>query len=311
VADSDGPRVLTADTFAERYSAVVRVLYRVLFLNLAVAIVKIVLGYMTGAVSILSDGFHSLTDSASNVVALVGVSIARRPPDEDHPYGHRKYETFASLGILVFLILVLVQVLGAAYDRLVSGGTPRVFPEGIGIMALTLIVNLFVVLYEEREARRLKSEVLRADARHTRSDVLTTGAVLGALLGVWFGYPLLDPLAAVVVAAFIGRAGWAIAQEASRILADEIVIAEGDVRSVVAAVPEVLGCHRVRTRGSADHVFMDLHVWLDAQTPLQSAHATSHIVKDLLMRRFPHVADVVIHIEPPPDQLPIHRPAEP
>lgn len=311
MADSDGPRVLTADTSAERYSAVVRVLYWVLFLNLTVAIVKIVLGYVTGAVSILSDGFHSLTDSASNVVALVGVSIARRPPDEDHPYGHRKYETFASLGILVFLILVLVQVLGAAYDRLVSGGAPRVFPEGIGIMALTLIVNLFVVAYEEREARRLKSEVLRADARHTRSDVLTTGAVLGALLGVWFGYPLLDPFAAMVVAAFIGRAGWAIAQEASRILADEIVIAESDVRSVVAAVPEVLGCHRVRTRGSADHVFMDLHVWLDAQTPLQSAHATSHIVKDLLMRRFPHVADVVIHIEPPPDQLPIHRQAEP
>jgi len=308
VADSDGPRVLTSEPSAERYSAVVRVLYRVLVLNLGVAIVKIVLGYFTGAVSILSDGFHSLTDGASNVVALVGVSIARRPPDADHPYGHRKYETFASLGILVFLILVLVQVLGAAYDRLVHGGAPKVFPEGIGIMAVTLIVNLFVVAYEEREARRLKSEVLRADSRHTRSDVLTTGAVLGALLGVWLGYPLLDPLAAVVVAVFIGRAGWAIAQEASRILADEIVIAEDDVRSVVAAVPAVLGCHQIRTRGSADHVFMDLHVWLDGQTSLESAHATSHIVKDLLMRRFPHVADVVIHIEPPPDQLPAHRP---
>ena len=95
----------------DRYSQVVRVLYRVLVLNLAVALVKIALGYATGAVSILSDGFHSLTDSASNVVALVGVSIARRPPDENHPYGHRKYETMASLGILVFLIVVLVQVL--------------------------------------------------------------------------------------------------------------------------------------------------------------------------------------------------------
>ncbi len=303
VADSDGTRVLTDDLTADRYSAVVRVLYRVLFLNLATAVVKIVLGYFTGAVSILSDGFHSLTDTASNVVALIGVSVARRPPDADHPYGHRKYETFASLGILLFLVLVLVQVLGAAYDRLVNGGTPRVFPEGIGIMAVTLVVNLCVVAYEEREARKLHSEVLRADARHTRSDVLTTGAVLGALIGVWSGYPLLDPLAAVVVAVFIGRAGWAIAQEASRILADEIVIAESDVRSVVGAVPQVLGCHQIRTRGSADHVFMDLHVWLDGRTPLESAHATSHIVKDLLMRRFPHVADVVIHIEPPPEQV--------
>ena len=95
-----------------------------LFVNLAVAVAKIALGYATGAVSILSDGFHSLTDSASNVVALVGVSAARRPPDDDHPYGHRKYETMASLGLLVFLVVVLVEVLSAAADRLVNGGTP-------------------------------------------------------------------------------------------------------------------------------------------------------------------------------------------
>ena len=299
MADTDRARILT-----DRYSEVVRVLYLVLFLNLAVAVVKIVLGYISGAVSILSDGFHSLTDAASNIVALVGVSIARRPPDENHPYGHRKYETMASLAILVFLVIVLVQVLGAAYDRLINGGAPKVFPEGIAIMTVTLIVNVFVVAYEEREARRLKSEVLRADARHTRSDVLTTGAVLGALIGVWYGYPLLDPLAAVVVAVFIGRAGWGIAQEASRILADEIVIAEDDVRAVVGSVPEVLGCHHIRTRGSADYVFMDLHVWLDRGTPLDSAHATSHLVKDRLMKRFPHLADVVIHIEPPPTDDP-------
>ena len=192
----------------DRYSQVTRVLYRVLFLNLAVAFAKIALGYTTGAVSILSDGFHSLTDSASNVVALIGVSIARRPPDANHPYGHRKYETMASVGILVFLILVLVEVLSAAADRFLNGGTPRVFPEGIALMAVTLVVNLFVVSYELRDGRRLKSEVLLADAKHTRSDVLTTGAVLGALLGVWWGYPLLDPLAALLVAGFIGHACW-------------------------------------------------------------------------------------------------------
>lgn len=284
----------------DRYSSVVRILYRVLFLNLAVALVKIALGYVTGAVSILSDGFHSLTDSASNVVALVGVSVARRPPDEDHPYGHRKYETMASLAILAFLAIVLMQVLATAYDRLVNGGTPKVFPEGIGVMTATLVINLFVVRYELREGRRLNSEVLRADAKHTRSDVLTSVAVLGALLGVWWGYPLLDPLAAIVVAAFIGHAGWDIAQDASRILSDRIVIAEEDVRAVVQSVPEVLGCHRIRTRGPVDHVFMDLHIWLDGRMPLEAAHATSHIVKDRLMTRFPHLADVVIHIEPPP-----------
>ena len=284
----------------DRYGEVVRVLYRVLWINLAVAIAKITLGYATGAISILSDGFHSLTDSASNVVALVGVSAARRPPDRDHPYGHRKYETMASLGILVFLVVVLVQVLSASLDRLINGGTPRVFPEGIGLMTVTLIVNVFVVRYELREGRRLNSEVLRADAKHTRSDVLTSGAVLGALFGVWLGYPLLDPLAAVVVAGFIGHACWSIARDASGILSDHIVIAEEDVRTVVQSVPEVLGCEKIRTRGAADYAFLDLHLWLDAETPLQAAHATSHVVKDKLMAKFPQLADVVIHIEPPP-----------
>ena len=289
---------------SDRYAEVNTVLYRVLVLNLAVAVAKIALGYYTGAVSIVSDGFHSLTDSASNVVALFGVSIARQPPDAEHPYGHRKYETIASLGILVFLVVVLVEVLTAAADRFVNGGTPRVFPEGIALMALTLVVNLWVVAYELREGRRLKSEVLRADAKHTRSDVLTTGAVLGALMGVWYGYPLLDPMAALLVAGFIGHACWGIAQEASRILADEIVLPEGQVREVVQSVPEVLGCEKIRTRGSADYAFLDLHLWLNGNMSLEDAHATSHVVKDRLMAKFPQLVDVVIHIEPPPRSTP-------
>jgi cation diffusion facilitator family transporter len=285
----------------DRYSEVNKVLYQVLVLNLAVAAAKIALGYATGAVSIISDGFHSLTDSASNVVALVGVSVARRPPDANHPYGHRKYETMASIGILIFLVVVLVEVLTAAADRLVSSGAPplRVFPEGIGVMAVTLVINLFVVAYEMKEGRRLNSEVLRADAKHTRSDVLTSGAVLGALFAVWWGYPLLDPMAALLVAGFIGHACWGIAQEASRVLGDQIVIAEGDVRAVVQSVPEVLGCEKIRTRGAPDHAFLDLHLWLPGETPLEQAHATSHVVKDRLMAKFPQLADVVIHIEPP------------
>ena len=302
MADTDRARILAPQAAPDRYSAVVRVLNIVLVLNLAVAFAKIALGYATGAVSILSDGFHSLTDSASNVVALIGVSIARRPPDENHPYGHRKYETMASLGITLFLVLVLFQVLASAYDRFIHGGSPRVFPEGIAIMTTTLVINLIVVVYESRAGRRLNSEVLLADARHTRSDVMTSIAVIGALLGVWWGYPIFDPIAAVIVAGFIGHACWDIAQDASRILSDEIVIAEDDVRDVVLIVPEVLGCHHIRTRGSADHAFMDLHVWLDGKTPLESAHATSHVVKDRLMKRFPELADVVIHIEPPPPE---------
>ena len=296
MAAAHSSRLLTGD----RYSQVTRVLYRVLFLNLAVALIKIGLGITTGAVSILSDGFHSVTDAASNVVALIGVSVARRPPDANHPYGHRKYETMASVGILLFLIIVVFEVVLSAVDRARSGAAPDVFPEGIGLMAATVVVNLLVVSYETRAGRRLKSELLLADAKHTRSDVFTSVTVLAALLGVQAGYPVLDPLAALLVAGFIGHACWQIAQVASRILSDEVVIAENDVRDVVRSVPEVIGCHRIRTRGSADHVFLDLHIWLDGSTPLEQAHATSHVVKDRLMARYPQIVDVVIHMEPPP-----------
>ena len=118
------------------------------------------------------------------------------------------------------------------------------------------------------------------------------------------GYPILDPLAAVVIIGFIGYAGLRNRARCGRsILSDAIVISEEDVRRVVLSVPQVLGCHQIRSRGSTDHVFLDLHVWLDGATPLTEAHSVSHQVKDLLMTRYPQIADAIIHIEPPPDQL--------
>ena len=139
-----------------------------------------------------------------------------------------------------------------------------------------------------------------ADSHHTRSDLLTSAAVIAALVGVKLGYPVLDPIAAVVVAVFIGHASWNIFHDTSRILADEIVIAADDIRAVVQGVPEVLGCHQIRSRGSADHVFVDLHVWMDPHMRLRDAHHVSHVVKDRIMARYPQIKDVVIHIEPPP-----------
>jgi cation diffusion facilitator family transporter len=286
---------------SDRYAAVSRVLVRVLVLNLAVALAKIIFGYSSGAISILSDGFHSLTDAASNVVGLVGIHAADRPPDEDHPYGHRKYETVAAAGITIFLLLVVVEVLRNAFDHL----TGRAVPHAIGIasfvvMFVTVGINLFVITYESREGERLSSEVLTADAMQTRGDVWTSLAVIGALAGARLGMPILDPLAAILVAGFIGYAGYQIARSTTMILSDRIVIAESDLEEVVRSVPGVLGCHHIRTRGTNDHVFLDLHVWLPAAMPLIEAHALSHDVKDRLIARYPQIADAIIHLEPPP-----------
>ena len=283
-----------------RYAEVSRVLWRVFFLNLIVAAAKITLGLSSGAVSILSDGFHSLTDTASNIVALVGVRIASQPPDDDHPYGHRKFETMASVGILIFLLLVLFQVMSAAVARLQSGGEPVITWLTFVVMGATFLINLGVVFYERAAGRRLVSEVLMADAHHTTSDLLTSASVIAALIGVRMGYLWLDPVAALVIAGFIGYACWEIFQSTSGILADRFVIPEEAIREVVRSVPEVVGCHHIRTRGSNDFVFLDLHVWLDRDMRLDEAHRLSHVVKDRLMARFPEIKDAIIHIEPPP-----------
>ena len=275
-------------------------LWRVLFLNLTVAAAKIALGLATGAVSVLSDGFHSLTDTASNIVALVGVRIASQPPDDDHPYGHRKFETMASVGILIFLVLVMFGVLSAAVTRLQTGGAPIITGLTFVVMGVTFLINVGVVIYERAAGRRLDSEVLMADAHHTTSDLLTSAAVIVALAGVRLGYQWLDPVAALVIAGFIGYACWEILMSTSGVLADRFVIPEEAIRDIVRGVPEVMGCHHIRTRGSNDFVFLDLHVWMDRDMRLDEAHRLSHVVKDRLMARFPQIKDAIIHIEPPP-----------
>ena len=280
-----------------------RVLLRVLVLNLGVAVAKIVFGYASGAISILSDGFHSLTDAASNVAGLIGVRASERPPDADHPYGHRKYETVAAAAVTVFLLLLVIEVLRNAFNHLTGRSLPpEISTASFVVMVVTVMINLGVVAYEGREAERLGSEVLMADATQTRGDVWSSLTVIAALAGARAGVPVLDPLAALVVAGFIGYAGYQVARTTTGILSDRIVISDAELERVVMGVPGVLGCHRIRTRGAADHVFLDLHVWLPADMRLTDAHNLSHVVKDRLMTRYPQIADAVIHIEPPPGQ---------
>lgn len=267
---------------------------------MAVAVAKIAFGYASGAISILSDGFHSLTDAASNVVGLIGVRVAGRPPDADHPYGHRKFETVAAAAVAIFLLLVLVEVLRNAFNHLTGRSTPTIGAASFVVMIATIGINVFVVRYESDAAARLSSELLLADATQTRADIWTSVAVIAALAGTRLGWTILDPVAALVVAGFIGSAGFQIARTTTGILSDRIVLSDADLQGIVMSVPGVLGCHQIRTRGSTDHVFLDLHVWLPADMPLAHAHAISHVVKDRLMARFPQIADAIIHIEPPP-----------
>jgi cation diffusion facilitator family transporter len=206
--------------------------------------------------------------------------------------------------VTVFLLLVMIEVLRNAFNHLTGrSGFHQITAESFAVMLITIAVNLFVVAYEGRAAERLGSEILMADATQTRGDVWSSMTVVAALVGARSGVPILDPLAALVVAGFIGHAGYQVAKATTRILSDQMVMAESDLKEVVMSVPGVLGCHRIRTRGSVDHVFLDLHMWLPATMPLTDAHELSHAVKDRLMARYPQIVDAIIHIEPPPVEL--------
>lgn len=248
----------------------------------------------------VSDGFHSLTDSAANVMGLVGTRASRKPPDADHPYGHRKFETLAAAGIFVFLLLAVVEVARTAILRFSAGAPPRISVWSFAVMLVTIGINLGVVRYERRRGRQLDSELLLADAMHTQSDVMTSCAVLASLGAVALGFPMLDPIGGLVIAAFIARTGWQIARDTSHILADRAALVETDIRKVVMSIPEVVGCHHIRSRGSSDHIFLDLHVWFSGTTTLYEAHRLSHVVKDRLLDTYPQIKDAIIHIEPPP-----------
>ena len=275
-----------------------RILVRVLVLNLLVAASKIGVGLSVRSLAILADGIHSLTDAASNVIGLVGMSVAERPPDQDHPYGHRRFETLSALFIGGMLALTAWEILRAALHRWRGGEEPAASPASLGVMVVAIAVSLAVSAYEARQGRRLRSEILVADAAHTRSDIGTSAVVLVSLLGSRAGIPHLDLVAALVVTALIAKAAYEIVGDSVRTLSDVAQIPEERVIAVAVEVPGVLGAHKVRSRGGLDGGHCDLHVQVDALLPLDRAHVIGHLVGSRLETEL-GFADVVVHVEPP------------
>jgi cation diffusion facilitator family transporter len=281
-----------------RLDRIARVLWGILVLNLGVAIPKLIYGYRSGAIAITADGLHSLLDASSNVIGLIGLAIARRPPDANHPYGHRKYETFAALGVSAMLFFGCQEIVTAAWRRLQSPSLPEVTPAGFVILGITLAVNLFVVAVERREGRRLQSELLTSDAAHTGSDVGASLLVLASFAMAPLRLPWVDLAAAGVIVLLVLRAGIEVLRGTLSTLSDEARIPAEAIEEEALGEPGVLEVHNVRSRGPSDEIHVDLHVLIRPEMPLADAHALGHRVEGRLRRRWPGVVDVVVHIEP-------------
>jgi cation diffusion facilitator family transporter len=286
-------------TSPDRASAVRRVLWIVLFFNLAITITKLVVGLKSGALAVVADAFHSLVDTSSNIVGLVGVWVAARPADQNHPYGHHKYETIATLSIGALLLVAAFEIGRTVLQRLLGAYVqPVITPPVIVVMTTTLGVNLGLSVYEARAGRRHNSSLLRADAVHTRTDLYVTLSVILSLLGARLGLAWLDSVVAAAVALLLFRAAFVILRSSSQELSDVAVADPAAVEDAALAVPGVSEVSSVRSRGTGDAKYIDLHIKVNPAMDADQAHGVASEVERRIAAALPGVVDTVVHVEP-------------
>ncbi|WP_353930431.1 cation diffusion facilitator family transporter [Okeanomitos corallinicola TIOX110] len=277
-----------------------KVLIITLILNLFVMAIKAVVGYSTGSLSLLADALHSVTDSANNVLGLIAIKFSSPVPDREHPYGHHKFEAVGALGIAAFLGIACFEILQGAIERILKGGsTIKISGVELWLLLIVLGVNIFVAFYERNVGRRVGSPILIADATHTMSDVWVTISVLGGLIGIWWlNLQWLDVVLAFPVALLVFWSGWSVLKENLPWLVDEMAIAPETIHSIAVAVPGVINCHDIASRGVLGRqVFIEMHLIVDAPD-VETAHHITEAVEQQLQQRFSPVR-IIIHVEPP------------
>ncbi|MEW6109259.1 MAG: cation diffusion facilitator family transporter [Nitrospirota bacterium] len=275
-----------------------KVLILTLVLNSVVSVAKVIYGYMSNSIAITSDGFHSFFDGVSNIVGLIGIWIAYHPPDENHPYGHKKYETLFTIIIGIMIFTTCFQILKQVYHSIVEYHDTHVTSISFAVMLATMAINIFVTIYERKRGIELKSEFLVADAIHTKSDIMASVGVIISLIITKSGYHIADTIAGVIIAVLIAKMGYEILKKASNALVDTVCIDTTALEAVIINVPGVKGCHEIRTRGTEHSIYLDLHILVDPEMTTGDAHEVADAVEEKIKSNFPAVVDIVVHIEP-------------
>jgi cation diffusion facilitator family transporter len=266
--------------------------------NALVLVAKLVVGFSTGSLAVLGDALHSLTDLANNVVAWFVVRLSSAPPDRNHPYGHRKFETLA-----VFGLASLMTVLG--FELALSAIRREATPISRGGWALptmlgVLVINVVVSVWEGAQARKLRSDILLADARHTLTDVLITTAVIVGWQLAALGYPWIDSAFALGVSVLVLYLAYDLFARAIPVLVDEAALEPEEVARVALEIPGVRGVESIRSRRTGIGVAVDLIVRVRAHLSTSDAHEIADGVERAVLQRL-HAHDVTVHIEPEND----------
>jgi cation diffusion facilitator family transporter len=282
----------------EKSSGVRRVLAGILVANIVVVVIKFTVGFDTNSLAVFGDALQSSVDSANNLIGIFVVRVAAKAPDEDHPYGHAKFETLGALLIALLLALSIFELVRGAVARLISGAPPlNVSSTALAFLVFTLAVNIGVVWFEGRAARRLRSDLLLADALHTRTDVFITLGVLGGLALARAGLAWADPALALIVAVLVGRAGYQILRRAIPSLVDERAFDQTTIQRVAEGVDGVMSAYAIRSRHGGDRRFAELTIAVDGRADVASAHRIADQVEGRL-RDSLHLDEVTVHVEP-------------
>lgn len=284
---------------AARSPGVRHTLLVILVLNAIVVAIKLTVGIRTGALSVLGATLESALDMFNNVMGMALTGVAALEPDDDHPYGHEKFETLGALAIVGFLSISCFELLRAGTVRLIQGGEPH--SAGlleIGLMLSTAVINVFVVIYETRRGRELNSGFLIADAAHTRSDIYITLLAVASLILTRFGLGFMDPVLAIIVALLIARSGYLIVRESVPLLVDARGVDADAISEMVLAIPGIAGVRSIRSRSSPSGVlYAELTITVTGGTSVSDAHVLADQVEERIAEQF-GPSEVTVHVEP-------------
>lgn len=284
---------------ADKYKQISRVLFTILLANIAVAALKVIIGTIIKSSSMTADGFHSVTDASSNIVGLIGIRIASKPVDKNHPYGHKKFETLCGLFISGMLFFIGFKVIADAVKRFINPLNPQITNESLLALLATLIINIIVSTLEYRRGKKLGSDILISDSIHTRSDIFVSLGVLIGLVCINLGVnPIIDPIISLIVAGFIIHAAYGILASSSGVLVDKRVIDPELIEKVAIRFDGVNEVHGIRSRGREDDVYIDMHVLVDFDMSIGQSHKLVHNIEKRLIKELDKDIQLTIHFEP-------------
>jgi cation diffusion facilitator family transporter len=280
---------------ADRDKQICRVIFIEGSANFFILLVKTFVGFSTGSMAILGDAIHSLTDVANNAVAWFVAKISSQPADREHPYGHQKFETLAVLGLAVLLTALALELGLHAFRR--EQTKIETDPIALGLMFIVLTTNIGIAVWEKAWAKRLKSDLLLADAAHTFADSLTTVVVIVGWQLSSMGYLFLDTVCAFGVAGLVLYLAFGLFKKVIPVLVDSIAIDPEEIVRVVKGVSGLRKVDRVRSRWVGSARVVDMVVYVDPYLTISESHAIADEIEKLLEEKL-SINDVSIHIEP-------------